>query len=49
MAMILLFTDFGAEGPYLGQMEAVLRRRAPGVDVINLLSNAPAGDPRRSS
>jgi S-adenosylmethionine hydrolase len=47
--MILLFTDFGAEGPYLGQMEAVLRRQAPGVDVINLLSNAPAGDPRRSA
>ncbi len=44
--MILLFTDFGAEGPYLGQMEAVLRLAAPGVDVINLLSNAPAGDPR---
>jgi S-adenosylmethionine hydrolase len=47
--MILLFTDFGAEGPYLGQMEAVLRCQAPGVDVINLLSNAPAGDPRRSA
>jgi S-adenosylmethionine hydrolase len=44
--MILLFTDFGAEGPYLGQMEAVLRLAAPGVDVVNLLSNAPAGDPR---
>lgn len=40
--MILLFTDFGAEGPYLGQVEAVLRRQAPGTDVINLLSNAPA-------
>ncbi len=44
--MILLFTDFGAEGPYLGQVEAVLRLVAPGVDVINLLSNAPAGEPR---
>jgi S-adenosylmethionine hydrolase len=47
--MILLFTDFGAEGPYLGQMEAVLRQEAPGVPIINLLSNAPAGDPVRSS
>lgn len=46
--MILLFTDFGAEGPYLGQMEAVLRRQAPGVAIINLLSNAPVGDPLRS-
>lgn len=47
--MILLFTDFGTEGPYLGQMEAVLRRAAPGVDVIDLLSNAPIGEPRLSS
>ncbi|BBL76747.1 SAM hydrolase/SAM-dependent halogenase family protein [Methylomagnum ishizawai] len=47
--MILLFTDFGAEGPYLGQMEAVLRREAPGVPVINLLSDAPTGDPRRGA
>jgi S-adenosylmethionine hydrolase len=44
--MILLFTDFGSEGPYLGQMEAVLRQQAPGVEVIHLLSNAPAGEPR---
>lgn len=47
--MVLLFTDFGAEGPYLGQMEAVLRRLAPSVDVVNLLSNAPVADPRRAS
>jgi S-adenosylmethionine hydrolase len=47
--MILLFTDFGAEGSYLGQMEAVLRRQAPGMNIINLLSNAPCGDPRRSA
>lgn len=47
--MILLFTDFGAEGPYLGQMEAVLRQAAPTIPVINLVSNAPAGDPRRAS
>jgi len=43
--MILLFTDFGAEGPYLGQMEAMLRLNAPTIRVINLLSNAPAGEP----
>lgn len=47
--MILLFTDFGVEGPYLGQVEAVLYRRAPTVRVIHLVSNAPAGDPRLSS
>ncbi|MGZ8219583.1 SAM hydrolase/SAM-dependent halogenase family protein [Methylomagnum sp.] len=47
--LIFLFTDFGAEGPYLGQMEAVLRMNAPGVPVINLVSNAPCGDPRHSA
>ncbi len=47
--MIFLFTDFGADGLYIGQMEAVLRSQAPGIDVINLLNNAPTGDPRRSA
>jgi len=47
--MIFLFTDFGAEGPYLGQMEAALRQQAPGIDLVNLVSNAPAGEPRWSS
>jgi S-adenosylmethionine hydrolase len=47
--VILLFTDFGADGPYLGQVEAVLRTLAPGMPVINLLSDAPVGDPRLSS
>lgn len=47
--MIWLFTDFGVEGPYLGQVEAVLRLGAPGIDLINLLSNAPTAQPRLSS
>jgi len=47
--MIMLFTDFGAEGPYLGQIETILRLEAHGVDVINLLSNAPSGEPRLSA
>jgi S-adenosylmethionine hydrolase len=47
--MIFLFTDFGCKGPYLGQMEAVLRATAPGVDVVNLVSNAPSADPVASS
>lgn len=45
-SMILLFTDFGAEGPYLGQMEAVIRRLSPQTPVINLISDAPAAEPR---
>ena len=44
--MIVLFTDFGPAGPYLGQMKAVLARDAPGVAVIDLLSDAPAFDAR---
>lgn len=47
--MIVLFTDFGPSGPYLGQMKAVLARAAPGVAVIDLLSDAPAFDPRSSA
>jgi len=37
--MIVLFTDFGLEGPYIGQVQAVLHRQAPGVPVINLFSD----------
>ncbi|MEK0084715.1 SAM hydrolase/SAM-dependent halogenase family protein [Benzoatithermus flavus] len=40
--MILLFTDFGLEGPYLGETTAVLRRMAPEVPVVNLMADAPA-------
>jgi S-adenosyl-L-methionine hydrolase (adenosine-forming) len=47
--MILLFTDFGSRGPYLGQMQAVLVRLAPGVPVIALLNDAPAFDARASA
>lgn len=49
MTGIILFTDFGPSGPYIGQMESVLRRTAPDVPVINLLSNAPTADPQLSS
>ena len=44
--MIVLFTDFGPSGPYLGQMEAVLKLNAPAVDIVNLVSDAPMGEPR---
>lgn len=36
--MIMLFTDFGLEGPYIGQMKAVLLRSAPAIPVIELFS-----------
>ncbi len=47
--MIVTFTDFGCHGPYLGQMVAVLRRQAPSVEVIDLLNDAPATDPKHSA
>ena len=48
--MIVLFTDFGLEGPYLGQVKAVLRAEAPPqTEIIDLFSDAPAGDPRASA
>ncbi|MFI4986344.1 MAG: S-adenosyl-l-methionine hydroxide adenosyltransferase family protein [Alphaproteobacteria bacterium] len=43
--MIVLFTDFGAGGPYLGQVKAVLYAAAPSVPLIDLLADAPAHDP----
>ena len=42
--MIVLFTDFGLEGPYTGQVEAVLHAQAPGTPVISLFSDLPAFD-----
>lgn len=47
--MIFFFTDFGAEGLYTGQMEAVIRQQLPDAPIISLLNNAPRGDPRRSA
>jgi S-adenosylmethionine hydrolase len=37
--MIFLFTDFGLEGPYTGQLQAVLQQQAPGVPVITLFAD----------
>ena len=44
--MIFLATDFGRDGPYVGQMRAVLARLAPDVPVIELFSDLPAYDPK---
>src|SRR4029077_3895318 len=44
--MIVLFTDFGLAGPYTGQVNAVLHESAPGVPVIQLFADAPAGQPK---
>ena len=43
--VIVLFTDFGYAGPYVGQMKAVLTRGAPGVPLVDLMHDAPAFRP----
>jgi S-adenosyl-L-methionine hydrolase (adenosine-forming) len=47
--MIVLFTDFGLEGPYTGQVLAVLQQTAPGIVAIPLFADAPAGQPKPSA
>jgi len=42
----VLFTDFGLAGPYTGQVNAVLQETAPGMPVIQLFADAPAGQPK---
>ncbi len=44
--MIQIFTDFGLDGPYAGQLHSVLARAAPGVPIIELMHDAPAQNPR---
>jgi S-adenosyl-L-methionine hydrolase (adenosine-forming) len=47
--LIVLFTDFGLHGPYVGQMKAVLHQTAPGIPAIDLFADAPAGNPKASA
>lgn len=47
--MLVLMTDFGPTGPYMGQMQAVLYREAPGVPVVTLFNDAPRCNPRASA
>jgi S-adenosyl-L-methionine hydrolase (adenosine-forming) len=47
--MIFLFTDYGLEGPYIGQVESVLYQLAPQAKVINLMADAPRNNPKASA
>ncbi len=42
--MIVLVTDFGLDGPYTGQVQAVLHQQAPGMPVISLFADLAAFD-----
>lgn len=44
--MIALFTDFGSQDPYVGQLHAVLAQHAPGIPVIDLFHHVPNHDIR---
>lgn len=44
--MILLFTDFGTDGPYVGQMKAVLTEAAGAVPIVDLMHDAPMARPK---
>jgi S-adenosylmethionine hydrolase len=44
--MIVLCTDFGLAGPYVGQVKAVLARAAPGVPVVDLFADLPPFQPK---
>ncbi|WP_281300157.1 MULTISPECIES: SAM-dependent chlorinase/fluorinase [unclassified Iodidimonas] len=47
--MIVLFTDFGWNGPYVGQMKAVFAEQAPAVPIIDLMHDAPSFAPQPSA
>ncbi len=44
--MIVLFTDFGIQDPYAGQVKSVLWQKSPGIPVIDLLHHVPDYDIR---
>jgi len=47
--MIVLFTDFGWQGPYIGQMKAVLFSQVPDCLVIDLMHDAPCFNAKASA
>lgn len=47
--VILLFTDFGHEGPYVGQVTTRILTIDPEQRVVDLMSDAPAFDPKASA
>lgn len=47
--MILLFSDFGIRGPYVGQMRAALLAFDKNAVIIDLMHDAPRCDPRAAA
>lgn len=49
LPLCFLFTDYGLQGPYIGQVQSVLFRLAPRLKVINLLADAPRHNPKAAA
>ncbi|MBL1141808.1 MAG: SAM-dependent chlorinase/fluorinase [Proteobacteria bacterium] len=47
--MIFLFTDYGLQGPYIGQVETVLHQMVPNEKLILLMADAPRNNPKASA
>lgn len=47
--MIVLFTDFGIEGPYIGQLKRVIYQHHPGATIIDLFSDLPPCEPQSAA
>jgi len=47
--VIVLFTDFGLEGPYVGQIKSVLAQTCPQARILDLMHDAPRYDPVSSA
>ena len=44
--MIHLFTDYGVQGPYIGQVNSALKSLCPEEQVIELMSDVPRNNPK---
>lgn len=47
--LIALYTDFGAAGPYVGQMKAVIYRELPQARIVDLMADAPVHNPHAAA
>ncbi len=47
--MIVLFTDYGWQGPYIGQIEARLYRESPRTRTITLFADVPRQNPKAAA
>lgn len=47
--MVIFFTDFGWQGPYIGQMHMAVAEYASSMPLIDLMHDAPKHDPRAAA